>query len=162
MTVDIDRSNKYPKTYKDIVFVLFQLIILVLFFILPVWWRFYVNDFVFISGCIIAAAGPLIIIWASINLGRSISPFPTPNEKGVLITSGIFKFIRHPIYSGFLLLLIGVTISTGSLSRVVITLLSMIFYSIKASYEEQRLMKKYPGYFQYKEQTGKFIPKIMK
>lgn len=162
MIANTDSSNKYPKTYKDILFVSFQLFILVLFFTLPMWWRFNVNDFVFISGWIIAAAGPLIIIWASINLGRSISPFPTPTEKGVLITDGIFKFIRHPIYSGFLLLLIGLSISTGSLSRILITLLAMIFFSIKASYEERRLMKKYPGYFQYKERTGKFIPKIVK
>lgn len=160
--IDLGKSNKYPKTYKDILFVLFQFVILILFFMLPIWWHFNVNDFVFISGYIIAAAGPLIIIWASINLGRSISPFPTPKEKGVLITNGIFKFIRHPIYSGFLVFLIGLSISTGSLSRIVITLLAMIFFSIKASYEEQRLMKKYPEYIQYKERTGKFIPKIVK
>lgn len=162
MTANSSGNNRYPKSYKDILFVSFQLFILVLFFILPIWWHFDVNDFVFFSGRIIAAAGPLVIIWASINLGRSISPFPTPKEKGVLITDGIFKFIRHPIYSGFLLLLVGISISTGSLSRIVITLLAMIFFSIKASYEEEKLMKKYPEYFQYKERTGKFIPKIVK
>lgn len=160
MTANIKRSNSMQRTFKDILFVAVQFIILVLFFVLPAWGHFYVNELVFITGWVVAATGILAIVWASINLGRSISPFPTPLQKATLITNGIFKYVRHPIYTGFLLLLAGLTVSTGSFSRIVITLLAVLFFSIKASYEEEKLIKKYPGYPDYKERTGKFIPKL--
>ena len=62
---------------------------------------------VFWSGITGAAGGLLCIVGlgfvvlGSIALGRNLSPFPKPKEKGTLVESGIFSVVRHPIYSGF-------------------------------------------------------------
>ena len=152
--------KNFQVTFKDTVFVLVQLVLLVLFFTLPGWRHFYVRYTVMVVGWIVAISGVLIIAWASINLGRSISPFPTPLEKATLVTNGVFRYIRHPIYTGFIIFLAGIAVATGSLTRIGITLFSALFFSVKASYEEKKLLKKYPGYSHYKERAGRFIPKL--
>lgn len=150
-------NSHLKRTPKDTMFVLVQVIILLLFFLLPPWKHFFAGS---VAGGIVAALGISLIIWASISLGKSISPFPTPSAKATLITSGVFRYIRHPIYTGFLLFLAGITISSGSVSQLVITILATGFFFVKASYEEKQLEKKYPGYRDYKNRTGKFLPRL--
>ena len=60
-----------------------------------------------ISGGVLLAGGASIALTGVIALGRTITPFPEPSEQTVLVRSGIYSAIRHPIYAGLMLAALG-------------------------------------------------------
>ncbi|MEO6232587.1 MAG: isoprenylcysteine carboxylmethyltransferase family protein [Ferruginibacter sp.] len=109
-----------------------------------------------------AIVGLIIIITALLSLNKNISPFPSPRQQAVLITSGPFKLIRHPIYTGILMFTCGVGLYTENITRLIIFLLLLLLFNLKARYEEILLVKKFPAYTDYKKHTGMFLPKFYK
>lgn len=95
---------------------------------------------------------------ALFNLDKSLTPFPTPKSNSELITSGLYKYVRHPIYTGILLTVFGYGFYSESVSRLTISVLLLILFYFKTNYEEQKLSQKYPEYGAYKARTGRFIP----
>ena len=59
------------------------------------------------AGGLLCIGGLGFAVLGSIALGRNLSPFPKPKEKGTLVESGIFSVVRHPIYSGLSLAAFG-------------------------------------------------------
>src|SRR5215831_18230974 len=89
---------------------------------------------VFWTGITGAAGGPLCIVGLgfvvleSTALGRNLSPFPKPKEKGTLVESGIFSVVRHPIYSGFSLAAFGWSLLWNSIATLIAALLLLAFF----------------------------------
>lgn len=156
-------SNPSPKINtkaKDISFLAVQFLIFLLFIVLPNFYIFAFPKFVFWTGIIFGIFGLVIILIATFTLGKSLSPYPTPSKQNRLITSGIFASVRHPIYSGILLFLLGFTLITGGISRLILLVAAIILFSKKAAFEEEQLVLKYPEYQNYQSKTGKFFPKL--
>ena len=110
---------------------------------------------------IIAALYVLIISYtahAGVNTIQ-LSSSPEPNEKAELVTGGIYKYIRHPIYLSFIILLWGMAVLLGYFSSLCVAVLSIILFYLKTLYEENLLLKCYPGYKEYKRKTGRFLPR---
>ncbi len=61
-----------------------------------------------IFGLILSIIGLIVTIWARISLGKNWSSYVTYKEKHELVTSGPYKLVRHPIYSGLILMFIGI------------------------------------------------------
>jgi protein-S-isoprenylcysteine O-methyltransferase Ste14 len=111
------------------------------------------------AGAAIAAAGLAFIGAGSIRLGRSnLTPFPRPREDGVLVSDGIFALVRHPIYSGFVLLTLGWSLTWRSLAALAGALILLLFFDLKARREEQWLQTKYAEYPGYRRRVSKLIP----
>jgi protein-S-isoprenylcysteine O-methyltransferase Ste14 len=51
--------------------------------------------------------GTVIALIAAVNLGKNLTPLPRPKENAELIQSGLYRLVRHPIYSGVIVLSIG-------------------------------------------------------
>lgn len=83
---------------------------------------------------------------------------PMPNSSAKLVTSGVYAYIRHPIYSSFIQMSFGIAFLIGTSGSIALAIISLIFYYFKSIYEEKLLIQNYPDYNQYKERTGKFIP----
>lgn len=113
-----------------------------------------------LSGIILTLLGIVILTKALIDLNKHLSPFPTPKQSAQLITSGIYKNIRHPIYSGILALTYGIGLATHSGYRLIIATTLFVLFIFKSRYEETLLIKKYKDYSQYKETTGAFFPSL--
>lgn len=94
------------------------------------------------------------------GLRRSLSVFPTPTDTATLVTDGIYKYIRHPMYTGIILVAVAITLFKPSLLAIVLFTSLLIVLIIKSSYEEKLLLKKFPGYEQYKLRTGRFFIKL--
>ncbi len=109
-------------------------------------------------GLVLAMAGIIISLIALIQIRKSLSPFPTPLPNAQLITQGIFKHIRHPIYSGIILAALGYSVYTASLYRALITILLYTLFYFKSRYEEKLLRQKFPTYEEYQKSTGRFWP----
>jgi protein-S-isoprenylcysteine O-methyltransferase Ste14 len=109
-------------------------------------------------GGLLCIVGLGFVVLGSIALGRNLSPFPKPKEKGTLVESGIFSVVRHPIYSGFSLAAFGWGLIWNSIAALVAALLLLAFFDIKARREECWLEEKFPGYAAYKSRVKKLIP----
>jgi protein-S-isoprenylcysteine O-methyltransferase Ste14 len=91
-----------------------------------------------------------------------INASPRPNNSARLVTSGVYAYIRHPIYSSFIQMSFEIAFLIGTLGSIAVAITSLIFYYFKSRYEEKLLIQKYPDYNSYKRKTGRFMPEIFK
>lgn len=134
---------------------IFILIIIATFFIqIPLLnWIRGLGAFLFIIGLMISFI-------AFIQLGSSFTPFVKPVEQGKLQTTGIYQYVRHPMYSAISMIALGWSFFWGSLLSILLTLIYLFVVDRKASEEEKWLTKKYPEYENYRTRVKKFIPFI--
>ncbi len=97
---------------------------------------------------------------AALGLGRSLTPTPVPTQAGSLRTNGLYGVVRHPIYTGVLAVVAGMTLRSGSFVHLVVAVAALVFFDRKAAWEEAQLAAAYPGYADYAATTRKFLPGI--
>ena len=80
-----------------------------------------------------------------------------------VVSTGAFRYVRHPLYLGSILIYFGMTVSTASLFCLALLVLIALFYNYIAGYEEKLLeVKLGQDYIAYKKKTGKWIPNFSK
>ncbi len=94
------------------------------------------------------------------QLGGSLTPLPYPKDDGELVRSGVYGVVRHPIYSGVILLVLAIAVFLLSLSHLAAAIVFLVFFDAKARQEEAWLMEKYADYADYRQQVKKLIPWI--
>jgi protein-S-isoprenylcysteine O-methyltransferase Ste14 len=78
-----------------------------------------------------------------------------------VVSTGAFRYVRHPLYLASILFYFGLAASTACLFCFGLLLVIFVFYNYIASYEEKLLMGKYgEDYLHYKKNTGKWIPNL--
>ena len=108
------------------------------------------------------AAAVLICGWLLARGGMK-AVFGTEREKPVVISSGVFRIVRHPIYTGALLFSLGATLITLSIASAIFWLLILGFYVFIARYEERILTTDFgEEYTTYQGKTGMLFPKIIR
>jgi len=147
---------------KDFAFVLVQFVLFALYVIdfdlfgitfeMPTWLD--------LGAVVLGFFGAVVITFGIINMNENLTPFPTPRRNSSLISGGIYKYIRHPIYSGIILLFLAYGLYTGSIGRLIITIILSIVFYFKTELEEELLIERFPGYSHYKGVTGRFFPKL--
>lgn len=109
--------------------------------------------------CTVAAGlGVVVMVLAASGLGRGLTAAPLPNAHAQLRTGGLYRFVRHPIYSGLLLLMGSITVASGSAWRLLALGLLVALLTAKARWEETRLAARFPGYRRYAARTPRFVP----
>lgn len=111
-------------------------------------------------GVALVLIGGLLVLAGILSLGRNLTAVPYPKEDAVLVESGAFRFVRHPIYSGIILGSLGWGLLTNSLLTLLLALVLFIFLDVKSRREEQWLCEKYAGYTVYQARVRKLIPLI--
>jgi protein-S-isoprenylcysteine O-methyltransferase Ste14 len=111
-------------------------------------------------GTAIFLLGLALAVWARLYLGRNWGMPMTEKADPELVTTGPYRFIRHPIYSGILLAMIGTTIAVSLYWLFAVVILGAYFvYS--AVMEERYMAKQFPDeYPQYRHSTKMLIPFI--
>ena len=99
----------------------------------------------------IISCGIIVIFISIINLGKNISPFPSPLKNSSLITFGIYKFISHPMYYSCILISIGIFLIKLSIFNLFLTISLVMILKFKINIEEKYLKKKYKNYESYKK-----------
>jgi protein-S-isoprenylcysteine O-methyltransferase Ste14 len=110
-----------------------------------------------VSG-VLTAVGLGIMVVAGTALGRGLTATPLPNEHAQLRTTGLYRFVRHPIYTGLLLTSAAFTAGTGSVTRLAVLALLVLLLTMKARWEEVRLARRFDGYAAYAAMTPRFVP----
>ena len=93
-----------------------------------------------------------------LNLGPNLSPLPYPKDESVLVQNGIYGVVRHPIYSGLILMVFGWGLSRGSPVVLLYALLLFVFFEVKSRREEVWLAEKFAEYRAYQGRVKKLIP----
>ena len=103
-------------------------------------------------------AGIGLLVWAIAVFGRGVTPSPLPSQKAQLRTSGPYRWIRHPMYTGVILLMTGAMLDRRSWLAAALWIVLVGFLVVKAQWEERRLLETYPGYENYRETVAAFVP----
>lgn len=148
-----------PINKKDYIFVFLQFLLFIAFI-------FKVDEALELPGEIVSFGiflffiGGLLILISFLQLNKNLSPFPTPKAKSELIQTGIYKYIRHPIYTGIILVFFGFSFFYSSGYKLVISIALTLLFNFKSKYEESCLEEKFSTYKSYRDKTGRFLPKI--
>ncbi len=145
------------------VFVAMQVLLLGAFLTLPRVWRAGWDTGAWWGsvGWTLVAVGVVLAVAAGVALGRHLTPFPEPRSSSSLVTSGPYRFARHPIYGGVLLAALGWTLASGSLAVATLTGVALVFFDAKRRYEERVLHERFEGYGTYREATRVFVPFVL-
>jgi protein-S-isoprenylcysteine O-methyltransferase Ste14 len=107
-------------------------------------------------------AGFVILGLSALALGKSLTAHPIPGKNAQLVTDGLYRFVKHPIYSGLILVGFGLTIAGGFFPHVLFFVALLFLLNYKASFEEALLAKTYAGYADYSKKTGRFVPRLIR
>lgn len=121
--------------------------------------RFNFNLTRYISGIILSILGSIIGCLALWELKRSFSIMV---EVRQLITKGIYSKIRHPLYAGELLSLLGIALLFNNIAGYTMFALLLLMQCARAILEERKLIAHFPEYTTYRENTGFFLPRLIK
>lgn len=111
-------------------------------------------------GVALTAAGVAVAIWARWHLGSNWSGVVTLKENHELIRTGPYRAIRHPIYTGMLIALLGTLIVVGEVRGVLALAIAWLSFYVKARREESFLAQEFgPAFSEHQRNTGMFFPK---
>jgi protein-S-isoprenylcysteine O-methyltransferase Ste14 len=111
-------------------------------------------------GSVLVWVGLIILALSIFKLGGSLTASPIPKNDSVLKTDGLYKWMRHPIYSGLIATGLGLAIESESLLNILVALALIALLTYKAKWEESFLLERYPEYRTYMSKTGRFVPRL--
>ena len=112
-----------------------------------------VTPFSYFVGFLIIIIAFIILIVAIKDLGRNLSPFPRPINNSKLVTTGIYRFTRHPMYYSLIFISFGVFITKLSIYYLFLLISLSLIIKFKISLEEQYLINKFRNYSLYKNKV---------
>jgi protein-S-isoprenylcysteine O-methyltransferase Ste14 len=114
-----------------------------------------------VVGLAIGLAGALFLAWASVVLGRLMIHEAAIRADHALVECGPYRFVRHPVYAGYLALLFGSGLASLNVCVLLLCPLSLLGILIQAASEEKLLRKKFePNYERYARRTGRLFPRF--
>jgi protein-S-isoprenylcysteine O-methyltransferase len=110
-------------------------------------------------GLALTLAGLTFALWARFMLGRNWSGTVTIKRDHELVRSGPYAFVRHPIYSGFLLALLGTVIAAGTLGASLGLAVVVLVLRMKSLTEESFMLEQFGSqYADYKRHVKALVP----
>ena len=111
------------------------------------------SPFSYYLGILIIIIAFIIILVSIKDLGRNLSPFPRPIKNSNLVTNGIYRFTRHPMYYSLIFISFGVFITKLSIYYLFLSISLSLIIKFKIALEEQYLNNKFTNYFVYKNEV---------
>jgi len=116
------------------------------------------NKVVLAISFIVFLSGLLLAIWARVYLGKNWGMPMAQKQSPELVTTGPYRYIRHPIYTGILLAILG-SILAGAMYWFIFFVIAAPYFIYSALVEEKLMLKQFPKTFpQYKSKTKMLIP----
>lgn len=118
-----------------------------------------------IIGIILTAAGLITVMVAILTYSlvnrNMVNVSPEPNANNKLVQTGIYAYVRHPIYTGVMLTAVGTSVAHGHVVGLIIAVILCLFFFYKSTFEEKLLMQAYPEYTAYRQRAGRFLPRLL-
>jgi len=149
--------KRFLKKSYEFSLVLLQFFIIILHFIqlefIPKKEIMQVNFIFSFVGFLLIIISTIVMLISIKDLGSNLSPFPRPIVNGNLTTSGIYSFIRHPMYYSLILISFGFFITKLSFYHLCLTISLALIIKFKIILEEKYLNKKFKNYFIYADKV---------
>ena len=101
------------------------------------------------------------VYWLFSSIGNNITPTSATRKEHKLVTSGIYRWIRHPLYTFASLLFISFGMMADNWFIAVLGILTFILMAIRTPKEEANLIEKFGDeYREYMKRTGRFLPRL--
>ena len=111
-------------------------------------------------GVLLFAIGAVFGITGVRALGRSRTPYPKPIHDAPLVQSGVYRIVRHPLYSSLIFLSVGWSLFWSSWITLWASLGLAVVLDAKSRREERWLQEKFTDYHSYRQRVRRFIPWI--
>jgi protein-S-isoprenylcysteine O-methyltransferase Ste14 len=111
-----------------------------------------------VIGSVLFALGTVFGIVGVKHLGRNRTPYPQPLADAALVTTGIYAWVRHPLYASLIYAGFGWALLWNSYPALIIAALDLCFFTAKAQAEERHLRAKFPTYADYSTRVKRFLP----
>ncbi len=111
-----------------------------------------------ICGGLLLLAGAMLAVAGAVDLGHNLTPLPRPKDDATLVVTGIYRLVRHPIYSGLTAMAFGWGLWVHGWLTLGYALLLFAFFDLKSRREERWLREKFPAYAAYQRRVRKLIP----
>ena len=139
-----------------------MLISIILYLLAPAWFlwsQLLLPPMVRAIGILTAISSLPILIWTHQTLGKYYSEVLELKEKHILITSGPYSRIRHPMYTVFIIFTISIALISANLLVIVFSIVIIVQFPSLAKQEEQMLLDLFGDeYGDYMKQTNRFFP----
>ena len=104
----------------------------------------------------------IIGVTAALSLGGNLTPYPKPVESGSMVEHGLYRVVRHPIYTAVIIGMIGIALRGGDWVSLVLALGLVPFFYAKSTFEERHLTEHYPDYAAYQRRVPKrLVPGVL-
>ena len=113
-----------------------------------------VTPFSYFFGFLIIINAFIILLVAIKDLGRNLSPFPRPIKNSNLVTKGIYRFMRHPMYYSLIFISFGIFITKLSIYYSFLSTSLVLIIKLKIALEEEYLNNKFKNYLIYKNEVN--------
>lgn len=111
-----------------------------------------------IAGGVLVGVGLVFAVWAYRALGASFTAYPSPPAGARRVDAGPYRLVRHPMYGGVLLFLVGISLAY-SVAALVLTGALAVLWRVKSAAEERWLVGRFPDYEDYRRRTPRrFFP----
>jgi protein-S-isoprenylcysteine O-methyltransferase Ste14 len=113
-----------------------------------------------VIGMVVFFIGLGLAVWARIHLGRNWGTPMSEKTDAELVTTGPYRYLRNPIYSGIILATVGTSVAITWYWLVIAALMS-VYFIYSANVEEQTMLRLFPNtYPEYRRSTKKLIPYV--
>ena len=111
-------------------------------------------------GIALAFASFILYGWAQATLGRAWSPHLQMRDQHVLVTTGPYARMRHPMYAAYIVFMSGIMLVTANWFFVGLLVLSLAIFAVRIPKEEQMLLEVFEDQYRtYMQKTGSLFPK---
>ncbi len=121
-------------------------------------WPVVARPWLWLAGGLVAVGGVGLALVGGAGLGSQLTPFPRPVASGAIRQDGVYGLVRHPIYGGVLLVLLGWALASSPLALAPFAV-GVGFFEAKRRREEAWLLEQHPGYADYRARVPRrFLP----
>lgn len=119
------------------------------------WWGLAMQG----TGMLLVAGGLALHWWARSHLRHFYVEDVGFQEGQYLVDSGPYQYVRHPVFTSFFLVAVGLLLVNPALTTLLMVVYVCVDFPRAAHQEEELLTEKLPDYAEYMERTGRFVPK---
>lgn len=114
----------------------------------------------FVAGWVLLTLGGALGIAGVVHLGAARTAFPRPLRQRALVTSGVYAWVRHPLYSSVMVASTGWALIGSSWASLGCAIFLAVFLDAKARREERWLRVVYPDYAAYARRVRRMVPGV--
>jgi len=141
-----------PKSVKSVLFIVIQLASIIVIFISGTVLQYKIIYYCLIILCLIPG------VWGMYTMKFRFNVAPDLIYGSKFVTTGPYKYIRHPMYTSVLGITLIIVVFSFSYFLLMMWLILLVDLIMKLSYEENILLKEFSGYSGYKSKTKRLIP----